>query len=148
MFIIVIITTPVLLRHHRKKWQFYLLSLLIFVCITLTITKVNSLQKRYINDLQLDLSANAITADLSETRMKRWDLELELIQKSPFIGYGSGSEINILKEKYFEKKFYRSYLLELNAHNQYLSFLINTGIIGLLIIRMHIGLWIFSSYKK
>jgi O-antigen ligase len=148
MFIIVIITTPVLLSHHRKKWQFSLLSLLIFVCITLTITKVNSLQKRYINDLERDLSANAINADLSETRMKRWDLQLELIQKSPFIGYGSGAEINILKDKYFEKKFYRSYLLELNAHNQYLSFLLNTGIIGLLIYLCILGYGFLLAIKN
>ena len=63
--------------------------------------------------------------------MARWSLELELIEKFPFTGYGTGSEKDILKEKYFENKFYLSYLLELNAHNQYLSFLINTGIAGL-----------------
>ena len=65
--------------------------------------------------------------------MARWSLELELIEKFPFTGYGTGSEKDILKEKYFENKFYLSYLLELNAHNQYLSFLINTGIAGLLL---------------
>ena len=89
------------------------------------------MKKRYISDLENDLSENGITADLSETRMKRWNLEMALISKTPFIGYGSGSEKYILKEKYFREKFYRSYLLELNAHNQYLSFLINTGIFGL-----------------
>jgi O-antigen ligase len=36
----------------------------------------------------------------------------------------------IIKEKYFEKKLFTSYLHEFNAHNEYLSFLIKTGIIG------------------
>jgi len=65
--------------------------------------------------------------------MKRWVLELQLIKQSPWIGYGSGSEKQVLKDKYFDEKFYRSYLVELNAHNQYLSFLINSGIAGLLL---------------
>lgn len=131
--IIVIITIPVLLLHGKKRLQFFRVSFLAFLLIALAITNIGALKKRYIMDLENDLSENGITPDLSETRMKRWNLEIELISKSPFIGYGSGSEKYILKDKYFEEKFYRSYLLELNAHNQYLSFLINTGIFGLLL---------------
>jgi O-antigen ligase len=56
-----------------------------------------------------------------------------LISHSLIVGHGGGSEKYFLKKKYFENKFYRSYLVELNAHNQYFSFLIKAGIIGLLI---------------
>jgi O-antigen ligase len=55
---------------------------------------------------------------------------VELIKQSPVIGYGTGAEIEVLKEKYFEKKLYLSYLSEFNAHSQYLSFLLNLGMIG------------------
>jgi len=55
---------------------------------------------------------------------------MELIKQSPVIGYGSGSEKELLKEKFFEKKLFTSYLHEFNAHSEYLSFLIKTGIIG------------------
>jgi O-antigen ligase len=58
---------------------------------------------------------------------------MKLVAQSPVIGHGSGSEIQLLKERYFENKFYRSYLHGLNAHNQYISFLIKTGIWGLLV---------------
>jgi O-antigen ligase len=54
-----------------------------------------------------------------------------LIKQSPLIGHGAGSEIGLLQEKYFAKKFYSSYLHRLNAHNEYLSYLIKTGICGL-----------------
>ena len=83
--------------------------------------------------MENDLSENSAADYQSESRLARWNLEWELIQKFPFTGYGTGSEKDVLKEKYFENKFYISYLLELNAHNQYLSFLINTGIAGLLL---------------
>jgi O-antigen ligase len=48
-------------------------------------------------------------------------------------GYGSGTEKKILMESYFEKKLYNSYLNKLNAHNEYLSIMLKTGIWGLLI---------------
>ena len=133
MCIIVIITIPVLLLHGKKRLQFSVVSLLGFLLIVFAINNIGSLKKRYVSDLENDLSENAITADMSETRMTRWNLEMKLILKSPFIGYGNGSEKYILKEKYFERKLYRSYLLELNAHNEYLSFLINAGVVGLLL---------------
>ena len=131
--IIVMITIPVLLLHGKKRLSFFVISFLILLLIILAITNFDSLKKRYVSDLENDLSENAVTPDLSKTRVARWNLELGLISKSPFIGYGSGSEKYILKDKYFEKKFYVSYLLELNSHNQYLSFLINTGVFGLLL---------------
>lgn len=131
--IIIVSIVPFLLLHGKKKLQFFMVILAASLLIIIVITQVDSFKKRYINDLENDLSEYTNPGDQSESRMLRWNLEWELIQRSPFIGYGSGSEKYILKEKYFEKKFYRSYLAELNAHNQYLSFLINTGIIGLLL---------------
>jgi O-antigen ligase len=62
----------------------------------------------------------------------RWDVAREVIGKSPVIGHGAGTEIPLLQEKYFERKYYTSYLHRLNAHNEYLSFLIKSGILGLL----------------
>ncbi|HUZ61635.1 MAG TPA: O-antigen ligase family protein [Hanamia sp.] len=147
MCIIIIIAVPTLLLYGKKKLRFFLISFLAFLLIAFTITSVGSLKKRYISDLETDLSENGITPDHSETRMKRWNLEWEIILKSPVIGYGSGSEKYVLKNNYFEKKFYISYLLRLNAHNQYLSFLLNTGIIGLLLY-LYILYYGFSSAIK
>ena len=133
MGIIIVVGVPALLLQGKKKLQFFMASILGSVLIFLFITQVASFKKRYINDLENDLSENSASDYQSESRIARWGLEWELIQKFPFTGYGTGSEKDILKEKYFENKFYLSYLFELNAHNQYLSFLINTGIAGLLL---------------
>lgn len=145
--IIVIITIPAFLLNGKGRLQFFLISFLTFLVIILTITNIGSLKKRYISDLENDLTENGVTPDLSKTRAARWNLEMGLISNSPLIGYGSGSEKYILKEKYFEKKFYVSYLLELNSHNQYLSFLINTGVFGLLLY-LYILYFGFSSAIK
>jgi O-antigen ligase len=131
--VIILLALPALLLHGKKRWQFSIASLLGLFFLFIAITNINALKKRYISDLKDDLTKNAVTPDLTETRMKRWGLELQLISHSPIVGHGGGSEKYVLKKKYFEKKFYRSYLVELNAHNQYFSFLIKAGIIGLLI---------------
>ncbi len=98
MCFIIIITIPVLLFQGKKRLHFSLVSLLAFSFIILIITNVDSFKKRYINDLEDDLSNTIVPRDLSETRMKRWNLEMGLISNSPFTGYGSGSEKYILKE--------------------------------------------------
>jgi O-antigen ligase len=133
MCLIIVIAIPVLLLQGKERLHFSVVSLVVFIVVISAITNIDSLRKRYVNDLEDDLSETAVTPDLTETRMKRWVLELDLIRQSPWIGYGSGSEKQVLKNKYFEEKFYRSYLVELNAHNQYFSFLINSGMIGLLL---------------
>ena len=133
VLVILIVGFPALLMKRKKKVYFSIVGLLASILIIAVIADISSLKKRYVTDLENDLSENAITIDNSETRMKRWDMEFDLIQKFPFIGYGSGSEKYILTDKYFENKFYRSYLLQLNSHDQYLSFLLKTGVIGLLL---------------
>jgi O-antigen ligase len=130
---IVVFAIPLLLIHGRQKLLFFITSLAITLSAILIITQIGSLKKRYINDFENDLSNYTNPGDLSESRMLRWELEWNLIQQSPFIGYGSGAEINILKDEYFNNKFYKSFLVELNAHSQYLSFLIKAGIPGLLL---------------
>ena len=71
--------------------------------------------------------------------MIRWSGTLQLIGKAPIAGYGMGAEKVILKNMYFEQKMYNSFLNELDAHNQYLSFLLTAGLIGLF-------LYLFTLY--
>jgi O-antigen ligase len=124
---------PFLLLQGSQKLLYFITSLAISLLAILVITQISSLKKRYISDLENDLSHYTNPGDQSESRMLRWGLAWQLIQQSPLIGYGSGAEINILKDKYFENKFYKSYLVELNAHSQYLSSLIKAGIPGLVV---------------
>lgn len=131
--LIIIFGIPVFLLRGKMRIRFFLLSMITFTVITITILNISSLKKRYMTDFEKDLSENTVNANFAESRMKRWVMEIGIIKQSPVIGYGTGSENYLLKENYFENKFYKSYLIGLNAHNQYLSFLIISGIIGLLV---------------
>ncbi len=131
--LIIIVAIPAILLCGKERLHFSIVSFVVFLLVVSALTNIDSFRKRYVSDFENDLSETAVTPDLTETRMKRWVVELELISQAPLIGYGSGSEKQLLKKKYFDEKFYRSYLFELNAHNQYFSFLINSGIVGLLL---------------
>jgi O-antigen ligase len=122
---------PFILYKGKKRVLFFAMASLISVVALIAIFNMNSFRERYISELKTDLTDNGKIIENIEPRLARWDATIELIKKSPVFGYGSGSEKELLKEMYFEKKLFISYLHEFNAHNEYLSFLIKTGIIGL-----------------
>ncbi len=130
MLIIIFIAFPFILLQGKKRIQFILISLTIFIASFWIISSLGSFRDRFTGDLKDDLTQPSVTNSLTEPRLIRWQAEVELIKQSPVIGYGTGAEIEVLKEKYFEKKLYLSYLSEFNAHSQYLSFLLNLGLVG------------------
>jgi O-antigen ligase len=81
-----------------------------------------------VNLLREDLSEKTADLSIADPRLRRWELALDLVKKAPLTGYGSGDEVGLLKEKYFDNQLYDSYLHRLNAHNQYLSFLLMGGL--------------------
>ena len=130
LFLVINFAIPwFLLQGKRRRW--YLLISGGLSCILLIgIFNSNALRTRYLEELKEDLSPK-FAGQTVEPRLERWKIATNLISKSPVIGYGTGSEIQLLQEQYFAKKFYSSYLHRLNSHNQYFSFLIKTGIWGL-----------------
>ena len=124
---------PFFIPKGSARIRFAVVALIVSLITIFGITKIGSFKKRYLAELKYDLTETSSNSEISESRITRWRSILPLIKHSPVIGYGSGSEKKLLKEKYFDDKLYVSYLLELNAHNQYLSFLIKTGVLGLML---------------
>lgn len=122
---------PFFLFRGKKRLMFFLAASFISVVTLLVISNVDSFKTRYISELKTDLTNKVKIIENTEPRLARWNVITELIKGSPVIGYGTGSEKRLLKEKYFEKGLYISYLNEFNAHSEYLSILIKTGVIGL-----------------
>jgi O-antigen ligase len=123
---------PLLLFRGRKRLQFFLATSVISAAVLILIYSVDSFKTRYVSELKTDLTDKVKIIENTEPRLARWEAILELIKQSPFIGYGNGAETTLLKEKYFSKGLYISYLNEFNTHNQYLAVMLKTGIIGLL----------------
>ena len=124
---------PFFLFQGRKRLMFFLTASFISIITLVVIMNVDSFKTRYISELKTDLTNNVKIIENTEPRLARWNAIAELIKGSPVIGYGTGSEKKLLKAKYFEKGLYISYLNEFNTHNEYLSIIIKTGVMGLAI---------------
>jgi O-antigen ligase len=132
LVIIINIALPWFLLSGKKRRLFITATASFTALILIAILNSGTLRERFVTDLKDDLSPGK-KLETVDTRLQRWGVAAELIKKSPVIGYGAGSEVDLLHESFFKNKLYSSFLNRLNAHNQYLSFLIKSGIVGLLL---------------
>jgi len=124
---------PFFIKQPALRKRIIMVSLTVSSLVIFSIIHIDTLKRRYIETFREDLAHIPPDNEIAEPRLSRWKIAWQLVGKSPALGYGYGSEKRLLNEKYFENKLYQSYLLELNAHNQYLSFLIKTGMLGLFV---------------
>jgi O-antigen ligase len=129
MLLIVLILCPFVLvaKARRRKFMMVLYSSAIAclgACVFMGLFK-----SPFMMSAEQELTVNR--QSLFQSRATRWKCAIELIGQSPLVGRGSGSEKRILKEEYFKEHLYNSYVHELDAHNEYLSFLLKSGLLGL-----------------
>jgi len=132
LFLMIDIVLPYYLLTGHKRVKFMIAAATVSAIIMVLILNNNNFKQRYINELKTDLSAYQ-PGQTNEPRLARWHIATQLIKTSPLIGHGSGSEIKILGDSFYDHKLYSSYINQLNAHNQYLSFLLKSGVWGLAI---------------
>jgi O-antigen ligase len=126
------LAVPFFIIPKPKRLKYIWATATFSVVFIVGLLATNSLRARYVTGLKTDLS-NPVLAESVEPRLSRWNASLQLVAKKPLFGYGAGSEVAILGDQFFNKKLYISYLNRFNAHNQYLTFLLITGIVGLLV---------------
>jgi len=146
VFIIINIAVPYFIFKGAKRWRFIAISSLLSLLLIAGILYSGVFRERFLNEFKIDLS-KAKTNEISDGRLARWQVVTDLIRKKPVIGYGSGSEMGLLQDAFFTHKLYNSYLNKLNAHNEYLSLWLKSGIIGLLIYTATL-IWGFSINFK
>ena len=132
LIIVLNIVFPWFLMKRGNRWKYMMISVLLTGIITAGILTSGTFKDRYIVELRQDLSVRR-AGETTDGRLSRWNVAWGLIKQSPVIGHGSGTEIGLLQDGFFNNKLYNSYLNRLNAHNQYLSFLIKSGVVGLAI---------------
>jgi len=130
LFLVINIAFPYFLLKGIMRKRFIMIAASISILLVAGIFNSHTFRARYLTELKDDLSKSTI-GETTDSRLSRWEIAADLIKKAPLIGYGAGSEIELLREQYFAKKYYRSYINHLNAHNEYLSFMIKSGIWGL-----------------
>lgn len=124
---------PFLMLKGTKRVNLVAAIVIAAIFLVSVIMNVPSFKMRYVAQLKEDLAQVSINNEILEPRIVRWEYIIKLIERSPVYGYGSGSERRLLQETWFSNKLYNSYLHELNAHDEYLSVTLKTGIWGLLI---------------
>ena len=129
LFLVLNIAFPYFMVRGLRRKVYLLISASFFCLIVLCIFNSRTLRDRFLLELKEDLSPSFV-GQTTEPRLERWKIAAKFIGESPVIGYGAGSEIQLLQEKYFAKQFYSSYIHRLNAHNQYMSFMLKSGIWG------------------
>lgn len=132
LLVIINIALPWFLLKGAARLKYIIAAASFSVLLVVGILNSGTLRERYITELKQDMSKQSV-GEIEDGRLARWNVAAGLIAKAPVIGYGAGSEIGLLQESFFNKKLYNSYLFRLNAHSQYLSFLLKSGIIGLAI---------------
>lgn len=145
---IFLVAFPIFLPSGSIRFRFASVAVLACLMALGGIFSVDSFKARYVTGLKNDLAESTAHDETLEPRAIRWKFALELIQEKPLLGYGSGSEKELLKDIYYEKKFYTSYLHELNTHNQYLSIWLKTGLLGLLVFVATLTYGFALSWKR
>jgi len=132
IIILINLVLPYFLLKGAARWKFMIGSAALSILLIIGILNSGTFKERFINELKTDLTKSK-TVETTDSRVARWAVVIELVEKSPLIGYGAGSEIGLLQDGFYKHKLYSSYLNRLNGHSQYLSFLLKSGLIGLLV---------------
>lgn len=130
--LIINILIPFLLTSGRRRMALLAATLTITVAAIVMVSRNSHLHSRYLLQLKQDLHADTGAVEDPEPRMARWQCAWELIQASPWIGYGTGAETDRLNERYHAHNLVISYTYSLNAHNEFLSLWLKTGVFGML----------------
>ena len=147
LFILINIAVPYFMLEGSKRWKFVIISSTLSLVLIAGILYSGAFRERILNEFAIDLS-KAKTNEISDGRLVRWQVVTGLISKKPIIGYGSGSEMGLLSDAFFIHKLYNSYLSKLNAHNEYLSLWLKSGIIGFLIYAVTLTWGLVRSFKN
>jgi O-antigen ligase len=121
---------PARVQGGKKIW-ILVMGVALFTAVLLGSS--TSLQRRFVDGFVNDITNTNTGHTKEEYRIVRWKAALALAGRSPLWGYGTGSEMPLLRKEYFRRRLYNSYINELNTHNQYLAFLLTAGAAGLLV---------------
>lgn len=142
------VAIPVLMLQGKTRIRFALASAALSAAVIGGALTANSFKERYVAELKTDFSETTSTNESADPRLVRWQTAIEIIEKRPVLGYGSGAELPLLMDAYFQRKLYSSYLFKLNAHNQYITFLITSGIVGLLLYLCTLGFGFITACTR
>ena len=147
LLIVINIAVPYFMLKGAWRWKYILIASILSIGIVAAILHSGALRERFVNELKIDLKKNTAN-ETTDGRLARWGVVTELIKNKPIIGYGAGSEMMLLQDAFFSHKLYNSYLNRLNSHSEYLSFMLKSGIVGLLAYLLTLAFGFTIAFRK
>lgn len=137
--------------------RFKVLFLLIFSGIALALgifkyTQNTYFFERYTKELKWDLTYQSGTSifskDQGDSRFARWHSALKVIEQKPLIGHGNNSEVRELLKQYEKDELHHALQNQYHSHNVYLSYLIEYGVWGFLLLLIFLVSNIYLAIKN
>ncbi|WP_417559198.1 O-antigen ligase family protein [Mesoflavibacter zeaxanthinifaciens] len=129
------------LFYKLKRIRALSLVIIVTVVVVFSIVKIFSntfIVSRLTNELQWELTDQVDTSYndklVADSRIARWQSAIEAISQKPIFGYGTHSEKDLLATYYKRDGLLVSYNNRYDAHNIYLSFMLEYGIFGLFVL--------------
>ncbi len=123
---------------HLSWKTFAALSTAVVILFVLSLPKLEQTYAfhKFVYGTIWDLSPNIGTHNTSvdikaDSRMSRWIVAWEVFLEKPVIGHGSGTERELLDQKYVRYHMKASHQYKYNTHNQFLSYMVLFGVFGL-----------------
>jgi O-antigen ligase len=143
IFIIVLIKRKFFHKRHL------LLGLVILLTIGGLVNFSPSLKNRFNEIIKHTVYAKQQSnyPSSTSTRIKAWESAAELIQKNWLFGLGSGIGSVELNKVYEAKGYLSLKEKNTNTHNQYLQYLLDHGVVGLIFLVFFTIIMFFNSFK-
>ncbi|MAC96399.1 MAG: hypothetical protein CMC96_12965 [Flavobacteriales bacterium] len=122
------------LGRQKSKKTLYSAFVLFFVSLVLVFTQVSTVKNRfqYISHLTKVENIPNDSEESTYLRILIWNQVGEIFQENKWFGVGTGDTKDALMEKYKKNNISYAYTERLNAHNQYLEWVITFGLLGLI----------------
>jgi O-antigen ligase len=126
-------------------------AIAILICVVIGF-KDTYIYKRMSGQLVWELSENrGTTYDgvySNDSRVSRWKVLIEKSFEKPLFGYGTGTEDRVSLEAYEEGGLKHALENRYGPHNQYISFLLEFGLLGLLVFSFYLGINLLNEIRQ
>lgn len=140
LFIVYILTNV----NFKQKLVTGILTLLA-VLVMFPMIKDTYFYNKLVEGSKWELTNNVGNANIdkkkkSDSRMSRWIISYDIISKKPLFGYGTGTEQQLLLNAYVDSGMKVSEHQKYNAHNQFLGYGLQFGLMGVFLMLMYFGI--------
>jgi O-antigen ligase len=148
---------------RQWKWHYSLLSgIAIAIPIFFFVRHSEYFHQRFTGELEKDVKISEIAKAAEDghspakstilkndgARIERWVAAIQIIKKKPLLGYGTGEEKPELFKKYKEMGLTVTLEQGYDSHNQFISFAIKSGLLGLFVFIWMLVYAFVHAFKK